>query len=89
MQFCYFFDYGSRQTIIYYSDKYPVDTSPYLNDPYVYFKYMIETKALPLKIIMSGEPALHNLVYTAREVKVEFINDSVFVLPKFKFIMKM
>lgn len=83
------FDYGSRKTIVYYSDKYPVDISPYLNDPYVYFRYMIETQALPLKIIMSGGPALHKLVYTAKEVKTKPIEDSIFVLPKFKFIMKM
>jgi len=81
-------DYGPiSKTTIYFSEDYKVDTEAYKNNPVGFLEYIYRTGALPLKIIMSGNGALHQIVFTAIEVKKETIKDKEFEVPKFKQVM--
>lgn len=81
-------DYGQiSKTTIYFSEDYKVDTEPYKNNPVGFLEYNFRTGALPLKIIISGNGAIHNMVFTAIEVKNETLRNEDFEVPKFKEIM--
>ncbi len=81
-------DYGQiSKTKIYFTSDYKVNTDLYKNNPVGFLEYIYRTGALPLKIIMSGNGAVHNMVFTAIEVKKETIKDTEFEIPEFKQIM--
>jgi hypothetical protein len=81
-------DYGQiSKAIIYFSDDDKVNTEEYKNNPVGFLEYIYRTGALPLKIIMSGNGAVHNMVFTAIEVKKETLNNKDFRIPKFKQII--
>jgi hypothetical protein len=81
-------DYGQiSKTTIYFSEDFEVDTEPYKNNPVGFLEYIYRTGALPLKIVMSGNGAVHNMVFTAIEIKKETLKDTEFEIPEFKQIM--
>lgn len=81
-------DYGQiSKSTIYFSDDYILNTELYKDNAVGFLEYIYRTRSLPLKIIMSGNGALHNLVYTAVEVKRETLKDSEFKIPQFKQLM--
>lgn len=81
-------DYGQiSKTTIYFSSDYKINTELYKNNPIGFLEYIYRTGALPLKIVMSGNGAVHNMVFTAIEVKKETLNDKEFEIPEFKQIM--
>jgi len=81
-------DYGISKTVVYFSEEYKVDKEVYKDNSTGFLEYMYRSGALPIKIIMSGNGAVHNMVFTAIEVKKETIEEKEFELPKFKQIMK-
>jgi hypothetical protein len=82
-------DYGVISKVkIYYSEDYKVNVESLKNMPYGFLEYIYKTGALPLKIVMSGNGTIHNLVFTAIEIKEEQLNNKLFEVPEFKQIMK-
>lgn len=70
------------KNIIYYSDDYKVDTKSFSSNTYGFSQYIYLTGALPLKIIMTGNGAPHKVVYTAKEIIPEKLDDKIFKTPK-------
>jgi hypothetical protein len=74
-------DYGTSKTKIYFSDEYKVDTQTIRKDAPGFLLYINECGALLLKVILSGNGAVHNLIFTAKEIKKEKLDSSVFKIP--------
>jgi len=82
-------DYGIiSKTKIYYSIDYKVDIQSIENDAFGFLQYIYESKSLPLKIIVSGNGAIQNQIFTVKEVREEKLDKDTFKIPKFKKIIK-
>jgi hypothetical protein len=82
-------DYGvTSKAKIYYSEDFRVDKKSIENDNFGFLDYIYECEALPLKIIMLGNGAIHNLVYTAMIISAEKLKENAFKIPKFKEMKK-
>jgi hypothetical protein len=81
-------DYGISKSIVYFSEKHKVDKRTFKANPSGFLEYLYRTGALPLKIIMSGNGAVHNMVFTATEIKEAKLKDTELEVPNFKQVMK-
>lgn len=77
-------DYGTSNAKIYFSDEYRVDTKAIRKDAPGFLQYINECGALPLKVILSGNGAIHNLIFTAKEIKEEKLDGDILKIPKRK-----
>lgn len=75
-------DYGSHSTKLYFSGGYSVNSSAIRKDAPSFLQYLRECGSIPLKIVMSGGGALHNLVFEAIEIVEGPVDAKVFTLPK-------
>ncbi|HEX6171525.1 MAG TPA: hypothetical protein VFZ33_17690 [Chitinophagaceae bacterium] len=75
-------DYGSHSTKIYVSDKFKVNRETIRNNAPSFLQYIRECESIPLKIIMTGGGAVHNLVLEAIDILEEPIDSNVFDLPE-------
>lgn len=73
---------GGTTTQIFYSEDFSIDTSQFINHRYGFFDYFYQTGALPLKIILSGGGALHEMVFEATNINKESLRQDLFLLPK-------
>lgn len=78
----------TSRTEVFFSKDYSVDAELYKDHPVGFLEYFYHTGAIPLKIITTGNGALHAIVFTAVEIKQEPLSDKVFKLPAFKHFMK-
>lgn len=75
-------DYGSHYTMLYFSDRYKVSSRGIRKDAPSFLQYLRECEAVPLKIVMSGGGAVHNLVFEAIEIVEGPVDPDVFNLGK-------
>jgi len=73
---------GGTTTQIFYSEDFSIDTCQVGNHRYGFLDYFYQTGALPLKIILSGGGALHEMVFEATNVNKESLRQDLFLLPK-------
>ena len=82
-------DYGNTSKVkIYYSEDYKVDRKSIENDNFGFLDYIYECGALPMKIVTTGNGAIHNLVFTAKIISKEKLEENTFKIPKFKEMKK-
>lgn len=75
-------DYGTHSTTLYFSNKKKVNSSAIRKDGPAFLQYFRECESIPLKIIMSGGGAVHNLIFEVVEIVEGPVDENVFVLPK-------
>jgi len=75
-------DYGSHYTMLYFSHRYKVISGDIRKDAPSFLQYLRECEAVPLKIVMSGGGAVHNLIFEAIEIMEGPLDPNVFNLPK-------
>ncbi len=81
-------DEANNEVIIYYAEDYTFDVKFLKDDAFGFLAYFYECGAVPLKIITKASNSPINMIYTAKEVSEETLNDKIFKLPKFKEIME-
>ena len=73
--------FSDTRAVVYYSNNFSVDTKDIRIDAPLFLQFMRQTEAIPLKIIMSGNGAIHALEYEAISIIREELPDSTFKFP--------
>ncbi len=82
-------DYGAiSKNILYYPVGIEVNTDELKKNELGIMGYFSNFEAIPYKIIMTGNGAVHHLGYTLKEIISEKLDESVFKVPDFKQMMK-
>lgn len=74
-------NYGSGYTKLYFSDKYNLNTESISENAPSFLNYVKKCESLPLKIVISGNGAVHNLIFEATEIIQEVVDEKIFGLP--------
>jgi hypothetical protein len=75
-------DYGSHSTTLFFSNKNKINARGIRADAPSFLQYLRECQSIPLKIVISGGGAVHNLVFEATEITQGPVDDAIFLLPK-------
>lgn len=73
--------FSDIRTLVYYSSKFKIDPSDIRVDAPLFLQFIRQAKAIPLKIVMSGNGAIHALEYEATSIIQEELPDNIFELP--------
>jgi hypothetical protein len=73
--------FSDTRAVVYYSNNFSVDTKDIRIDAPLFLQFMRQAEAIPLKIIMSGNGAIHALEYEATSIILEELPESTFELP--------
>jgi len=74
-------NYGFSKAQIYFSSDFKLDTNKFRKDAPGFIQYINVCGALPLKIILSGNGAVHNLIFTAKEIIEVKLDSTIFKMP--------